>query len=199
MLWRSMIREFMFWVCLFVCLFLLLNVREIAVNVRIYREWFDGWLGLFWLTGWWIGCLVGWLAVIFLFCFLLLYVCVCLCFSVFFSIFLFVCCACAAKNTYPSWTGPIECLALDSSVINALVIDSVAPKPPSCCVLVIYVKNEYKEKNVKTKTVRPIAKLYGFHFELNQKQQQQQKRYCLCFFVCVFQDEEKHTFWLKKL
>lgn len=34
--------------------------------------------------------------------------------------------------TYPSCTGPIECPAFDSSLINALVIDSVAPKPPSC-------------------------------------------------------------------
>lgn len=36
-------------------------------------------------------------------------------------------------TTYPSWTGPIAFPALtDSSDIKALVIDSVAPSPPSC-------------------------------------------------------------------
>lgn len=51
-----------------------------------------------------------------------------------FSVYVWVC----SMNTYPSWTGPIGCAAvLDSSLINALVIDSVAPKPPSCYKLVI--------------------------------------------------------------
>lgn len=36
------------------------------------------------------------------------------------------------EYTYPSWTGPIALPALDSSAINARVIDSVAPRPPSC-------------------------------------------------------------------
>lgn len=36
-------------------------------------------------------------------------------------------------TTYPSCTGPIALPALiDSSDIKALVIDSVAPSPPSC-------------------------------------------------------------------
>lgn len=44
-----------------------------------------------------------------------------------------VCVVCLyMEYTYPSWTGPIALPALDSSAINALVIDSVAPRPPSC-------------------------------------------------------------------
>lgn len=70
-----------------------------------------------------------------------------MCFSFRFWFYVWVC----SMNTYPSWTGPIGCAAvLDSSLINALVIDSVAPKPPSCYNLVIWLKI-YKEKNVKQK------------------------------------------------
>lgn len=36
------------------------------------------------------------------------------------------------KSTYPSCTGPMAFPVRDSSVINALVIDSVGFKPPSC-------------------------------------------------------------------
>lgn len=37
-------------------------------------------------------------------------------------------------DTYPSWTGPkVLCRAIESSLMRALVIESVGFIPPSCC------------------------------------------------------------------
>lgn len=66
-----------------------------------------------------------------------LFGCVCACVGV---VYLYM------EYTYPSWTGPIALPALDSSAINARVIDSVAPRPPSCYKYML--KIEKKKQNV---------------------------------------------------
>lgn len=66
--------------------------------------------------------------------------------------------------TYPSWTVPIECAPLDSSVINALVIDSVAPKPPSCYKSAICYKERKKRKTKRLDSPTSKVKREGCLF-----------------------------------